>query len=698
MLRSVKIPALVVFLALAFVHALPAQRNKPPRHEPKRDHAITLDDHFTLAYLMEAVLSPNGDFVAYTEGRWQESTDDRTADVWLVGTKGGPPMRLTFDRASYRNLKWSPDGKRIYAAANRSSKGETGPPFDGKKQVWRLSPEGGECIAVTAVPGGIDQFDITPDGDTLYYTTSLQEVGGDWASLLKEFDGPDYGVGRGDTTQISKLNLQDWRTTKVKKLDRAVAELAVSPDGAKLALITAPEDKVVSYEGHSAAEVLDPATCALTTLPDELWRKKAPSPYGRLNSLAWSPDSRALAFVIAFDGYPSEIIVANWQDDDPVVTQLQRPPGVSLQASVDASLQVRWQKSNLCFLGTEKARIRLYCAGDLNAGKGPSYTCLTPGDVVVDFFSFDASGNLTTLIQGDPRHSQDIFLIEQQQTRQLTNVNPQIETWKIPTLSIVSWAGAGGTPIEGVLEVPADAPPGTPLPLLVSLHGGPTDSWSYRLVYSWLGSILLSSQGYALFTPNYRGSTGYGDRFLTELIGHENEIEIEDIMKGIDALVEKKIAAPDQLGVLGWSNGGYLTNCLVARTERFKAAASGAGVADVVTEWGTNDEPAFSMVFVKGFPWNKAPEYQRVSPVFTFDKVRTPTLFHVGANDQRCPAGNSRMLFRALKEYLHVDTQLIVYPKEAHGLTSYKSRKTKMAWDLAWFDRYIKGKGRPAGK
>jgi len=686
-MRTSMICALAVVFIQSFVPVVRAQG--------KRDHSITLDDHFTLAYLTEAALSPSGDFVAYAEGRWQESTDDRTPDVWLVSTKGNNPTRLTFDRASYHNLKWSPDGKYIYAAATRSSTGQTGPPLNGTTQVWRLSIDGTQCVALTNAASDIKQFDITADGRSLYYTTSQQEVGGDWAALLKEYDAPEYGIGRGDTTQISKVDLQDWRVTPLKKLTKATSELAVSPDGKRLALITAPEDKVVSFEGKSNVDILDIATGTVKTLPDELWRQKAPSPYGRLNSLAWSQDGRALAFVIAFDGYPSEIILARWQAADPVLSQLERPPGVSLQASVDSPLQMRWlsDSSSLCFLGAEKARIRLYCAQQIDSSNPPAYVCLTPGDKVIDFFSLDATGNLTAVIQGDPQHSQDIFVIDQQSTRQITHVNPQIETWKIPTLSIVAWSGAGGKTVEGVLELPPDAVPGQSLPLVVLLHGGPTDAWAYRFVYSWQGSVLFSSQGYALFAPNYRGSTGYGDSFLKDLIGHENQIEIEDIELGINALVDKKIADPKRLGVLGWSNGGYLTNCLITRTDRFKAASSGAGVADVVTEWGINDEPAFSIVFVQGLPWKIASEYERVSPIFKFDNVHTPTLFHVGESDLRCPAGNSRMLFRALKEYLHVDSQLIVYPKEPHGLSRYKSRKAKMAWDLAWFDHYIKRKG-----
>jgi dipeptidyl aminopeptidase/acylaminoacyl peptidase len=227
--------------------------------------------------------------------------------------------------------------------------------------------------------------------------------------------------------------------------------------------------------------------------------------------------------------------------------------------------------------------------------------------------------------------------------------------------------------------------------MIVSIHGGPTQSKTFQLLYDYFGHVLYSSNGYAVLSPNYRGSTGYGDQFLTDLIGHENDIEVEDILKGVDAMVERGIADPNRLGVAGWSNGGYLTNCVIAKTDRFKAASSGAGIADILLEWGATDEPAYPMVFVQGFPWNVATAYQKASPVFSFGAVRTPTIFHVGENDPRCPSINSRTLYRSLKEYVGVPTELLVYPAEPHILQHYQSRKAKMAWDLAWFGRYIKG-------
>ena len=656
-----------------------------------RTHDVTVDDYFTLAHINESAISPDGKFVAYAEARWNQATGDHKADLWVVATKSGRPTRLTFDRAGERSIRWSPDGKFLYFLGNRTRKGAKEPPFDGKTQVWRLRPGSDAPVAVTRVAGGVDDYDLAADGKSVYFTTSRQEVDGDFAELRKKFGHLEYGHGQADITTIRKLSLETWRDEVVVELRRAVSEIAASPDGKRLAIVSAPENKVISHEGRTDVDVLDLATGSATKLPDELWRAKAPSRFGKLNSLAWSPDGGRLAFVIGFDGYPSEILVVRWTDGKPGVTKLPHYPGITPHAGVDGTMPMQWRSpTELCFAADDHARTRIYSVKNIDKPSADEIDCLTPGDVVVEAFSFEKTGKRATLCFGTPRQMPDLYLFEEEALpARLTDVNPQVAKWKTPSLSIVSWKAGDGSMVEGVLELPAGAKPGEPLPLLVQIHGGPTWAIPYALEYSWTGDMLFAAHGYAVLSPNYRGSIGYGDKFLTDLIGRENDIDVDDILRGVDAMVERKIADPARLGVFGWSNGGYLTNCVIAKTQRFKAASSGAGIADIVLEWGTNDEPAYPLAFMQGLPWTKADAYRKASPIYSFGDVKTPTIFHVGAKDERCPPGNSRMLYRALKEYLKVPTELVVYPDEPHGLGSMKSRRAKMEWDLAWFGRYM---------
>jgi dipeptidyl aminopeptidase/acylaminoacyl peptidase len=286
-------------------------------------------------------------------------------------------------------------------------------------------------------------------------------------------------------------------------------------------------------------------------------------------------------------------------------------------------------------------------------------------------------------------------LMDRDGMKTLWQPNPQTKLWKLPTIQHITWKAPDGSKVGGVLELPFGYKKGDKLPLVVAIHGGPTTSTKAELSFDpHNGRLYFAAAGYAVLCPNYRGSTGYGDKFVTDLIGNENDIEVKDILAGIQHLVKEGIADLDRVAVTGWSNGGYLTNCLITLKDspiKFKAASSGAGILDTVAEWGFNDEPAYPMVFKKGLPWEQPAIYKKTSPTYGLGNVTTPTLIHVGGGDERCPPGHSKMLYRALKEYLKVPTELIVYPGQPHGLAKMSFRKAKMEWDLAWFNKYVKG-------
>lgn len=659
---------------------------------------VTVDDYFTLAYPTEVAIAPAGDRVAYLEGRWQESTNDRRWDIWVAPVDGGEPQRLTTERSFYGAIAWSPDRASIYFTWGREQPGAKQPPLDGKRQVWRIAADGGEPVAITQVPGGIDQYQLAADGAAVYYTTSAESLAGPWTALRKEFSGVRYAGGKAPKAQLWKLDLQSWRANKLLDFDGVIDGFAVSPDGKRIALVTGPDGKVATLEGQSQITIADASTGKSSNLPDKLWRADAPSPYARLFSPHWSSDSLALAFVATFDAYPSEIYVAQWSaEGEPRIHELQRPEDVSLDASVSSGVDMQWRgdSHDLCFLGANQGRVRVYCALDATAEQLGGYETLTQGNIVVDSFSVDRAGRRTAALAASPTEMIDVHLFEKGSGRRLTDINPHVSEWKLPELSVFRWKGANGDEVQGILELPPDRERGKPLPVIVQLHGGPTWAVPYAMQYGYHGGVLFASRGYAFFSPNYRGSTGYGDKFITELVGRENDIEVEDILTGVDALVKAGVADPDRLAIAGWSNGGYLTNCCIARTDRFKAASSGAGIIDQTLEWGTNDEPAYPVVFVGGPPWQFPDEYRRISPIFSFGGVKTPTLFHVGERDERCPKGNCEMAYRALTEYLGTPAELLVYPGEGHGLSRYDSRKAKFTWELKWFDHYLRGQEAP---
>ena len=459
-------------------------------------------------------------------------------------------------------------------------------------------------------------------------------------------------------------------------------------------MITTPTEELITHEGQSRLDIYNVASCELFSPSDALWRREAPSPYGWLEALAWSADSQLLAFGISFDGYPSEVFVAELEGEKATINKLRRDNEITLLP--DSGLQWRGRSKDLLIRGEWQARGKVYCLKGIDGEKQGATVDVTPEELCVEKFDCRSSAKAMVLIASSVTHPPDLFLAplagNTQHAERLTRINPQVDDWMLPQMSIVEWTSSDGTKVQGILELPPDYKKGdAPLPTILELHGGPTASSLLRMRFWIYGRVLMAANGYAVLSPNYRGSTGYPDEFMTDLIGHKNDRDVADILSGVDAMVERGISDPERLGVMGWSNGGYLTNCLITKTNRFKAASSGAGVFDVTLQWAAEDTPGHVVNFQQGFPWNATNRMLAASPMFQADRIKTPTLIHVGENDKRCPPENSKALYRALHQYLHVPTELIVYPGEGHGLTTYKHRKAKMEWDLKWFDRYLSG-------
>jgi dipeptidyl aminopeptidase/acylaminoacyl peptidase len=655
-----------------------------------RAHDVTPDDYFSLATVTQFAVSPDGLHVAYCEARWQQSTDDRKTDLWLVPTGEKPtPRRLTSDRANDRSPKWSADGKTIYFLGNRKREAEKKPPYDGSTQIWRITPDGGEPQAVTRVEGGVTGYDLAASASQLFYTTDASDAeADDFAGLRGKFGSLEYGHGKRKVSEVWQLDLTTWRAEKAIADKRYIREFAVTRDGKRVAMISAADDTVICSEGESRVDVWEDGK--VTTPDTTSYRRGAATPYAWLESLAWTPDGKRFAFCAVFDGFPAELVVGTDREGTWEVAKVTRKGGVQVRGY---GTPLRWTADGVLVALAEKAgRVNAVAVRARENELSPPREWRPRVMYGIDTDAADKAG--VALIATADRFPELFLLDGKGDPRRLTTLNPQAESWKLPTVKHVTWKAPDGTEVGGVLELPPGHKEGTKLPLVVAIHGGPTTSVTAELIFdSHNGRLYFSAAGYAVLCPNYRGSTGYGDKFVTDLIGRENDVEVNDIVAGIKSLIDQGIADPDRVAVMGWSNGGYLTNCLITRKDlpfKLAAASSGAGIVDTVAEWGFNDEPAYPRVFKKGLPWETPDIYRKTSPTYALGNVKAPTLIHVGGGDERCPPGHSRMLYRALKEYVGVPAELVVYPGEPHGLTKYANRKAKMEWDLAWFGKYVK--------
>lgn len=644
--------------------------------EVLRMHKIQIDDYFTIHSISGCQASPDGRKVFYTEQQWDVERKKKLATSLVLDTSTGKSNQLVPDDFQLGSPVWDTKSEFVYFLHKPVSKGEENKaPEHFKRQVWRVKTDGGEPNRITYSQTDVGLFDIVEGQDSgpqVYYSIKQTE-------------------GQSITTGVYRFDIKSSKSSKECEITGAIKELAVSPDGRYIAMATAPDDTLLTYEGRSHLIVQDTHAGKHLAVTQSGWRKNHPSPFGWIGALRWADDSAGLACAVGFDGYAPVLYVVEFEDGASTLHAIDRP---SALFPLYPSLQWRPGSRDLMFLSQEKAHQRLYSFANVRDGKYERLDALTPGDVVLDAFTPAGPSNIVA-IKSTTTQPQNLFLLKPLGVeKQLTDINPHIDTWDLPSISTVQWKNESGQSLSGILELPSGHKRGEALPMVVFLHGGPTSTNLDRFRF-WRGRVLFAAQGYAVFCPDYRGSSGYGDQFTNELIGHTNDREVKDVLSGVEAMIERDIADPDRIGVMGWSNGGYLTNCLITQSKRFKAASSGAGIVDMHLQWGLMDTPGWVMNFMGGLPWEKPDVYRKASPIDQMDKATAATLIHVGSADPRCPPANAHMLYRALKQYGKVDTELLIYPGEGHRLKKYDHLKTKIQWDLAWFNKHLRGSTDP---
>ena len=267
------------------------------------------------------------------------------------------------------------------------------------------------------------------------------------------------------------------------------------------------------------------------------------------------------------------------------------------------------------------------------------------------------------------------------------------ETFDLPVQEAIRWRGEDGVEVEGLFYYPLGYEAGRRYPLVVQTHGGPAASDRFTFGY-WANHVqILTARGYAVFKPNYRGSTGYGDAFLRDMVGQYFNQAHLDVMAGVDHLIDLGIADGNRMAKMGWSAGGHMTNKIVTHTDRFKAAASGAGAVNWISMYGQSDVRTYRTPWFGGTPWQEdAPidVYWGNSPLKDIYKVTTPTIVLVGENDARVPPPQSVELYRALKSN-GVDSHLYIAPREGHGWRELRHALFKVNVEIDWFERHVRG-------
>ena len=648
---------------------------------------LALDDIYRTQQVRDAQVSPDGKWVAYTVTSVDREADKRRTAIWMVNWEGTQDVQLTFGPGSDSSPRWSPDGKYLAFLSSPPSDGKAD---DAKTQVWLLDRRGGAARQLTNVKGDIDGYWWSQGGKRLLLT--MQESDDDpKAKAPKPIATDRYHFKRDIEGYLTGANPQhlylfDVESKKLEQLtgtkeeDKSFEDRdpAWSPDGSQIAFVSnhakEPErtgtDDILVVDAHSGAT----PRMVLTTF----------SPNGQ--HLTWSPDGKTLAFL---QGSEPKFNAYN-QDQLAVVPVTGGKPHVLTEKLDRAVSRVEFTAdgSALTFLVEDDQRTYVAKA----AVSGGSVERVSHGDVLLN--DLMSSGGHTAALGATDTSAAEAYALENGEPRKLTAHNDALlGELQLGAIEDIGFHSKDGTEVHGLMVKPPSYEAGKKYPTLLWIHGGPNGQDEHSLDFGLyplqLERQFFAAHGYVVLAINYRGSSGRGSAFARSIWADWGNKEVADLLAGVDYAVQKGIADPDRLGIGGWSYGGILTDYTIASDPRFKVAISGAGSANQISMYGS-DQYILQYDNELAPPWKNEALWVKVSyPFFHADRIHTPTLFMGGQSDFNVPIAGSEQMYQALKT-LGVPTQLVVYPTQNHLFSRPSYISDRLGRYIAWFDKYLK--------
>jgi dipeptidyl aminopeptidase/acylaminoacyl peptidase len=601
--------------------------------------AISPEDVLGIREASDPRLSPDGSRIAFVVAE----PPDRKTSIWVVATDGKTPPRQIVAAGSAP--RWSPGGETLAYMDDASN-----------VQLLR----GGKTRQIAS---RVEDFQWSPDGNEIAYVVRDAQAESDPIVV----DGPVA------FTRLWIASVAGGSAKQLTRDDMEIQEIAWSPDGRELALVVAPSSK--PDDGDRASLVIvDRATgkIARTVAPHVAFS----------GGLRWSPDGKLLTFYDRVIADP----FATWISVVPAVGGAVRPILKDFRGTI---YRLEWTSDGKGLLaeagvGTGHALVSI----DAASGGVSEILPITSSQWDV---GFSTNGRAIAYLAQRADSPSDVWVTDlaTREARKLTDLNPQTHTWRLGSVSEVTWTNTkDGMPRRGLLITPPDYDPSRRYPTVVIAHPGDTSFWIGFHAKWWNWGQLLATHGYTVFLPNYRGVTGEGAR-MHAYIGDWGSA-FQDLEDGVDALVARGIADSDRLGIGGWSNGGFMTAFSITHTQRYKAAVAEAAHIDLFSLFGTSYLRGGFRITFGGHPYGaNRPAYTARSPIESVTSCRTPTLIVHGSNDLGVPVGQGYELYTALKE-LKVETQMAVYPREPHTIREYGHRLDLQRRVLAWFDAHLK--------
>ncbi len=656
---------------------------------------ITLDDHSRVATVADPQRSPDGAWVAYTLTTIDADTDKRNTDVWMIKWDGSEQLQLTSSPDSESSPRWSPDGRYLAFVASRGTDEEK------KKggQIWLLNRAGGEAQKVSDIKGGVSDIQWSPDSTRIAFVVGDEDPD----------DEPETKDGwKRKTPPPIVIDRYQFKRDREGYLTRVYDHIAVfdlatrthtvitsgpvddgspswSPDGTEIAFL--------SKRAHA-----DPDR----TSNQDLWvvearagatpRQLTATPEGENGRPVWSPDGTRVAVLLGdidkFRAYGMNKLVmvpVSPRPDTPTTR-----PAIVMELLDRAVSDPVWSADGETvsfLLQDDRTRHVAKVAAGRTSSRGVER--LTTGDRSVRALSGGKDGHFAVL-SSTPAEPPEIFALEGGTLRPLTKHNEKLTSeLQLATTENFQSTSKDGTEVHGLIVKPAGYRAGTKYPTLLLIHGGPNgqDEHAFSFDREW-----LAANGYVVLAINYRGSAGRGNAWQKAIFADWGNLEVVDLLGAVDEAVKQGTADPDRLGIGGWSYGGISTNYTIATDSRFKAAVSGAGSSMQFSMYGL-DQYTVQYDQEMGHPWTATDVWMKVSyPFLHADRIKTPTLFLGGEKDFNVPIAGGEQMYQALKS-MGVDTELVIYPGQFHGLTIPSYERDRLQRYVRWFDKHLKGAG-----
>jgi dipeptidyl aminopeptidase/acylaminoacyl peptidase len=640
------------------------------------------DIQFHYPLITETALSPDGAWVVYAvrEPRMTESESRFLTHLYLVRTEGSEPIQLTWGAHSNHHVRWSPNGAFLAFLSDRQ----------GKANVHVMRVGGGEPWALTAYEEtAVVDLKWSPDGERLSF-------------LMAEPPTEDKLAARKAKDDV-KLWDQDFDFVHLYTMPFVVAPraapAAVQVTRGRAHLLThnwMPDGKHITFVAQPTPGADDWTESRLYLVPADL-------------------QDEGEAFDV--DAWVELATISDWGPEP-----MPSPDGRWI-ACVTGDQPPRWGGAN---------RVVLYAP----EGQGPRSLALTPdgqcwllgwsasGDQVyvgetsgidTQIWALPVSGDDGTPVLATPTYkstlhtpggdafalSQETFYdanavciwrVGEEEPRSLV-APPLPEAWPeaLPRVDVLRWQGPGEQEVEGMVTYPIGHKEGDRCPLVVDVHGGPAGVFQRRFL-GWpdryCDALSLAERGFAVLRVNPRGSSGYGRAFRFANYGDWGGGDFGDIMAGVDLLIERGVADPDRLGIMGWSYGGFMTSWAITQTHRFSAACVGAGVTNLMSFNGTSDIPSFVPDYFGAEFWGDPEPYRQHSALCNVGGVTTPTLIQHGDVDERVPLSQGRELYSALKRQ-GVPVEMVIYPRQGHSISEPRMRLDVRRRPVDWFVKWL---------